>query len=789
MLKALQSFFLALFFFTITASGVAYIIDNTAHSDSSAEGLPSPEEVEELAGGSSGRGRVFVLLVESFRARTAFNPDLMPYVAAFKERGFSAELATVDEAATYGPIRAAFTGRDELKSLGAFSVFLEPPPPVRSIFSQLKNYGLSSIIYADQWTFHPFHPDVTLRLPRRAPLIPDAEGQTAQLRLAMNRFLAHQDQLVLFQLSVVDGVAHRFGIAHLEYRQMMLQVDALIRELDQALPPEDHLVIMGDHGHTESGRHGPGLDVPTVFLGRGPVFSRGTNAGLLPMTSVRYLLSRALQIPLLKNFAGPRPLDLTEWSFGKDSLHKSLSASASQRPNRKSGAILFASALAVGLFFAGFWLFFSRGAGFLKRERWPHLHGFFLGILIISAIGFGLGWFVPLYLGVGAPLPDYVLNQVWAALLLLGALGVWAETWSAADFGLVVFALPFLLLYPSILSLGAPAVFAPCWMVFGVLQSTEFIKHAPSGSRAPRYRRQTLVWTALLVTLMQPFFHVESRDLVLGQFGPLIHEMVPTSLYPRSIVSGLVTWLILNRRGQHLWNKALAVVLASYVILLQLHIIPENHWGCLGFGLALLGLAFASLRNVSFGSVTEKSEGLARSLFLGALLVFTFYTIRLGHEARTDLILVFGATRISALLSARCSRAIVDLQRAAMLTLFLGLVGVGWMTLGWGLARVEWGFLFDFVSHDLVSRRIGHFLPLILLRYVFPVLVVRMLVSEVLVGKTTLPRRTLGLALGLKYVVLMATLLGVGASSGGSALYVGVLVQIGVFLLLAVGLL
>ena len=124
-----------------------------------------------------------------------------------------------------------------------------------------------------------------------------------------------------------------------------------------------------------------------------------------------------------------------------------------------------------------------------------------------------------------------------------------------------------------------------------------------------------------------------------------------------------------------------------------------------------------------------------------------------------------------------------------MLTLFLGLVGVGWMTLGWGLARVEWGFLFDFVSHDLVSRRIGHFLPLILLRYVFPVLVVRMLVSEVLVGKTTLPRRTLGLALGLKYVVLMATLLGVGASSGGSALYVGVLVQIGVFLLLAVGLL
>jgi hypothetical protein len=789
MLKALQSFFLALFFFTVTASGVAYIMDNTRYSDDAHESASAPEEDAGLAQGVQGRGRVFVLLVESFRARSASNPDLMPYVGALKERGFSAELATVDEAATYGPMRAAFTGREDLKSLGAFSVFLGHAPPVSSIFSQLKNIGFRSIIYADQWTFHPFHQDVTSRFPQRAPALPVAEGQTAQLRSALSKFLTHQDQLVVFQLSLVDGVAHRFGVAHLEYRQIMLQVDALIRELDQSLPAEDHLVIMGDHGHTDSGRHGPGLDVPTVFLGRGPVFSRGMNAGLLPMTSVRYLLSRALNISPLKNYAGPRPLDLPEGGAEKGLLERSLAVSASQHQDPKSGAILFATALAIGFFFSGFWLFFSRRAGEVRRQRWAHLLGFCCGILMISAMGFGLGWFVPPYLGVGAPLPDYVLNQVWAALLLLGALGVWAETWSAADFGIVVFALPFLLLYPSILSLGAPSVFAPCWMVTAVLQSTEFIKHAPSGSRVPRYRRQTLVWTALLVTMMQPFFHVESRDLVLGQFGPLIHEMVPTSLYPRSLVSGLVTWMILNRRGQHLWNKVLAVVLAFYVILLQLRIIPENHWGCLGFGLALLGLAFASLRNVSFGSVTEKSEGLARSLFLGALLVFTFYTIRLGHEVRTDLILVFGATRVSALLSARCSRSTRDLQRAATLTLFLGLVGVGWMTLGWGLARVEWGFLYEFVSHDLVSRRIGHFLPLILLRYVFPVLVVRMLVTEVLVGKTTLPRRTIGLALGLKYVVLMATLLGAGASSGGSPQYVGVLAQIGVFLLLVVGLL
>jgi hypothetical protein len=150
--------------------------------------------------------------------------------------------------------------------------------------------------------------------------------------------------------------------------------------------------------------------------------------------------------------------------------------------------------------------------------------------------------------------------------------------------------------------------------------------------------------------------------------------------------------------------------------------------------------------------------------------------------------MVFAATRYSILLGGRAARSVRDLQITGILILFLGIVGVGWMTLGWSLGRIEWGFLFDFVSPDLVSRRMGHFYPLILIRYVIPVMVIRLLVTEVLLGKTLMPRRLMAFLVGLKYVMSLGILLGIAVTTSASAVYVGALSHIAVFLLLIIGL-
>jgi hypothetical protein len=775
---------LAMLFFAVSGFGVIRALD----SDQTVSAL---QETYEATDGPvvPKSGRTFVLLIESLRARTALSSDLMPYLANLAFGAYTTELRPVDEARTAGSLAAAFTGRDELQGLGTLRMFVEPPRPRPSLFTQVQVNGLSSVVYSDQWSFAPFHQDITHRLPRRGSLGSEVEAQLSELNKARGRFLAGQDNLVIYHLTILDIAAHRFTVAHLEYARITRLIDDAIRDLDTSISRDDHLVIMGDHGHTDAGRHGPGLDVPTVLIGRGPAFPPGHPKGALPIRAVRSLLSDALQLPLPVGYDGPRPL-------GQGSLPVTGSTPGTLlgRDFVPVGGLgiwrNFAVALGVAGLFSVFWRLTRApkvGANdFPLGDRPLWISRILPGALAV--LGFCLGLWMAKDSGFRQILPDYVLNQIWGGLLAFGVLGILFEKWTAASFSLWVFGVFFLSLYPGVLSIGSPGVFGPSWIMFAVLAAFQTLRHVPNTNRISRYRRQTILWASFAGLLLQPFFHVESRDAISGQFWPLIHEIVPISLYPRSILSGMIMWILIRRERQGILNIVLSVIMVLHIILIQVRIIPENHWGNLALGLSFLGLAYASWRGPRFGRVELDARGFGRTAFLCALLVLTFYLIRIGHVLRTDLLMVFAATRYSILLGGRAARSVRDLQITGILILFLGIVGVGWMTLGWSLGRIEWGFLFDFVSPDLVSRRMGHFYPLILIRYVIPVMVIRLLVTEVLLGKTLMPRRLMAFLVGLKYVMSLGILLGIAVTTSASAVYVGALSHIAVFLLLIIGL-
>lgn len=775
---------LATLFLALSGFGVIRALD----SDHTASVLEETYEAKEgeVAPQSS---RTFLLLIESLRAHTALSGDLMPYLANLASTSYTTVLRPVDEVRTAGSLAAAFTGRDELQGLGTLRMFVETPRPRPSLFTQLRANGHSSVVYSDQWSFAPFHQDITHRLPRRGSLGSEVEAQLSELNKARGRFLAGKDKLVIYHLTILDIAAHRFTVAHLEYARITRLIDDAIRDLDSSISSHDHLVIMGDHGHTDAGRHGAGLDVPTVLIGRGPAFPPGQLKEALPIRAVRSLLSHVLQLPLPVSYDGPRPL-----GQGSLPVMGSTQGPLLGRDFAPLGGLGFwrnlAVALGVGGLFSLFWVLTGPpkvGANdFPLGDRPLWISRILPGALAV--LGFGLGLWMAKDSGFRQILPDYVLNQIWGGLLAFGVLGILFEKWTAASFSLWVFGVFFLSLYPGVLSIGSPGVFGPSWIMFAVLAAFQTLRHVPKTDKILRYRRQTILWASVAALLLQPFFHVESRDAISGQFWPLIHEIVPISLYPRSIVSGMIMWILVHRERQGVLNIFLSVIMVLYIILIQVRIIPENHWGNLALALSLLGLAYASWRGPRFGRVELDARGFGRTTFLCALLVLTFYLIRVGHVLRTDLLMVFAATRYSILLGGRAARSVRDLQLTGILILFLGIVGVGWMTLGWGLGRVEWGFLFDFVSPDLVSQRMGHFYPLILIRYVIPVMVIRLLVTEVLVGKTLVPRRLMAFLVGLKYVMSLGILLGITVTTSASAVYVGALSHIAVFLLLIIGL-
>ncbi len=792
MLKSLLYLLNALVFLGGACIGVIAAIDEL--------GDPTPQVIQTPAEASArpsyaGSGRVFVLFVDSLRDRTAESAELMPNLVALSKTATHAQVETVYDAITAPAVRAAFTGRSHFRVLGFVQNFVKRAQKLPSLFTQITESGGETFVFSDKKTFAQFGRDIHKEYPNEAGEGGAIERENEQARHALELFNTGKPKLVIFHSLYLDHVAHQRGIAHAEYRDDAARLDGLVAELAAGVPDEDTFVVLGDHGHTETGRHALGLDVPTFVMMRGPGFRHGVDLGLVHISEYRYLLSWALKLPLAADYSrGRRPEAFAVPPAEIPTSFAQVEAARAARTNPPL-TLFVGLALVVGVAFAFWWtigevIHAGSWRGF-SRDR-------FLKTLAASAA------LAPAFMAAGVALASLrsdvhepffpTILRIWSFVLL--AMLLVTRRFDLGKTALIVLGVPFVLLWPSTYRYGAPAVFVPAWLCwatcavvlsFGFQDGLPTAKYYAIGKRW-RVRKSVVLYLGTLL-LTQSFFFTDAVNFVFTNFRALSPEVSPTALWSQALFGSAAVGILFFRSRDPWASAAFSSVFACYFLAVFFHVIPEGTRANFFLGVALLALAGAVRRKVRMGLFHAQAQGMARALFLAALIVFYFYFVRVSSETRVCALMLFAALRLSVLLLDHLPMARRNIRLNALFLQIVGVIASGWVTLSWGLERLEWYAAYDFFPPRLVEEYVWLFLPFIVLKYSLPVLITRMLIVERVGLEKGYPGKEVVLFAGFKFATLILLTLGIGFYTAGSGVYLEAVGQLAIFMSLAASLL
>ncbi len=526
-------------------------------------------------------GRAFVLLIDSLRYETATDARIMPHLAELRASSTCARILPTRDAVTVPCVRAAFTGEDRTRLLGFVSNFLSGSAGLRSIFTDLARQGRDSVAYSDV-AFNQFGDDVD-REDNGGDGPTEPQDQDARAREALAAFLggAHDDprvDLAVMHVTYTDHIAHEAGIAGPRYAELFGRVDALAAELARGLPSDATLVVMGDHGHDDTGRHALGLSVPTFALYHGPRFAPGHDLGTRPIRVHRTLLGEALGVPAPaavaragdepsadNGIAPSRYPTYLAFVFGLGALGWLLARALGQPLGRRG---LAGSLLAAGAF--------SALGAFYARVR-PVLHE-----------------------------PTYTtLALAW--LLILGLACARSALTRDARQGFAVSVAPLFLFFPTVYRYGACAALAPA--CFGC---------ALSMLAAARLRASRDGWLCFagLTLILVPFAAAESENFrftewVLWAYAP---DSLPQYALGSVALLGLLLPALLRREWLHC--TTLLGLLLTFRVLVH---VPSDAYVWLVCFLFALSLCAQLARQLSVDAATRAA--LHALLLLLALFV------------------------------------------------------------------------------------------------------------------------------------------------------------------------
>lgn len=239
--------------------------------------------------------RLLMLHVDSWRDSSARDSTLFPQTARLRREGASGTLQGVYEGFTIPAVRAAFTGVAETQLVNLIQNFHFTALPLSSVFRDAHALGRRTLAVARE-PFVQFGPVLEIRYDS-TPGQSMYETDKTRPHTALEAYRQGFD-IVICQWETFDWVAHEEGVSSARYRAAALQSDSVIAAFAAARAPEDYLLVYGDHGHTWSGEHKTGYDIPGFVLLLGPDVNAGADLGELPITNLRYLASHALGITL-----------------------------------------------------------------------------------------------------------------------------------------------------------------------------------------------------------------------------------------------------------------------------------------------------------------------------------------------------------------------------------------------------------------------------------------------------------------------------------------------------------
>ncbi len=780
-----------------------------------------------------GEGRLFVLVIDSLRYETAVDPSIMPHLVSMQRSSVFARMLSIRDPVTVPALRAAFTGRDRFALFGFVRNLHHREEGFSSLFTQLQEAGRAAAIFSDG-SFRQFGSGPLIEQFDYDPGTEETEAtiQTASMEEALAAFLSGPYRLVVGHVNYSDHGAHRFGVHREEYGQIFGQADDLVRRLDEALPPGASLLVMGDHGHDEGGHHLIGMDVPTFVLCRGPGFVAGADLGTIHIADTRYLASWALELPLPPSYpSGRHPHALVaegelpaEYAAAYDLVADHDRRGAGVLAGRRGEFFLVMAGLGV---VAALWVGLVRRP---ERGAWRALAAWtsvaLLGMsalgpvapasgLLVGAVALGwslragaathadaLRWLLPAagavplvlwgwLLSEARPLVHYPRFSIFVPALTaaVAAGAVAAARWGAMRLAWVFFALGGVLAYPTVYRYGAPALMATVWGSWLVFMAVETFRPArneiPAGRRAAP--RAGLLVAACL--FLAPFALVQAHAAQFVRwYGPLAD----------------LVW-----RGPH-WSGLPAVGLAAALLAKAIVFVPWRG----GRAATLLGLAVAALVQglqvraaggadfagpdrfvypgaalLLAGAAAVVPSGLEvrRTLLLGSLYAAHLYLVRVPAQAYLWLDLLLAALCLSAR-HVRFDAALRPRPGAYLLLLASAVWACGWCALAWTFHWLEWDFLYDWLDAGFVEVNAGAFIVPIVVRYLVPLVMARVVLARELEGRLAYPQRAAALLAGLKTLSVLLIACGMGYSEADNDFYLEAVQEASIWAVLAAAL-
>ena len=194
----------------------------------------------------------------------------MPLLSAriARERTLHGPVRACADAVSVPCFEAMTTGRDRFSLFSAVRNFGGAQGvPKDSVLRRLQDAGLRIGLFAD--------PQVGLAgngldLVEIYTKLDDEDN----LRRGLLALDSGKLDFVILHMGQADEAGHLAGDDSPEYSAAIAATDRLVDGVFQRLGPDDHIVVMGDHGHTLEGRHFAGLDVATYAAYFGPRFTR-----------------------------------------------------------------------------------------------------------------------------------------------------------------------------------------------------------------------------------------------------------------------------------------------------------------------------------------------------------------------------------------------------------------------------------------------------------------------------------------------------------------------------------
>jgi len=240
-----------------------------------------------------------IVFVDSLSVQVARDASVMPALNALSARGVSLEVRPCRDQLTYLCLRALLTGYDESSLLAVRGNFDHAPSESDNLLDRLALAG-RKVVAVGAHDFEPYRSALYRAKFRQgdergeARLLDDLEALDGQ----------RSADVTLISLANGDRIAHAYGTHSPEYQQAFRAIDQRISQIVARAGQDSDILIFGDHGHDEMGRHLPGLPSTTVAVYAGPSFRRGVHANAA-LTDHRALLGVLLGVPTPPSYLGP----------------------------------------------------------------------------------------------------------------------------------------------------------------------------------------------------------------------------------------------------------------------------------------------------------------------------------------------------------------------------------------------------------------------------------------------------------------------------------------------------